>query len=100
MGESTHASYATPVIAGNQIPAITNLEHLSELQRLNLSKNGITDLINLNAKLGNIKELILVENRLTSLLGEFRLFFFPLVSDFLCRYVNVFARLKLSNALM
>lgn len=58
----------------NALETVTNLSNLSALEELNLSNNRIRQLPNLHTKLGNVKSLLLAQNRLTSLDGLGKLY--------------------------
>jgi Leucine-rich repeat (LRR) protein len=53
---------------------VTNLSSLSALEELNLSNNRIRQLPDLHTKLGNVKSLLLAQNRLTNLDGLGKLY--------------------------
>ena len=53
---------------------MTNLSSLSGLEELNLSNNRIRQLPDLHTKLGNVKSLLLAQNRLSTLDGLNKLY--------------------------
>lgn len=58
-------------LSHNKLEDIQHLQHLSSLTYVNLSHNRFTALNSLHTKLGNIKTLVLHNNKLESLLGMF-----------------------------
>lgn len=58
----------------NALESVTNLSSLSALEELNLSNNRIRQLPDLHTKLGNVKSLLLAQNRLTNLDGLGKLY--------------------------
>jgi hypothetical protein len=58
----------------NALESVTNLSSLSALEELNLSNNRIRQLPDLHTKLGNVKSLLLAQNRLSNLDGLGKLY--------------------------
>lgn len=61
-------------LSNNALEEVANLSGLSDLEELNLSNNRIRHLPDLHTKLGNVKTLLLAQNRLTSLDGLAKLY--------------------------
>lgn len=61
-------------LSDNELEDVQHLQHLTELNSVDLSNNNIHILNSLHTKLGNIKALCLAGNRLESLLGFSKLY--------------------------